>query len=106
MPEIAIRFCEFDRDPPSAPTVRIHRHYAALALFLGEAIDDEDLLSGFYAGLHAEQAAIQAHCHRCGFIAERAVPGGPSVNFDGNRKREAIATATFDHWDPLRKARN
>src|ERR1700693_1076948 len=27
------------------------------------------------------------------------VPGGPSVNFDGSRKREALATAAFDHWN-------
>jgi len=58
VPEITLRICEFDRDLPSAALFRIDIHYAAFALFLGEAIDDEDLLAEFYARLHVEQPAV------------------------------------------------
>jgi hypothetical protein len=58
MPEIAVRFCEFDGDLPAAADFRIDKHYTAFALFFGEAIHDEDLLAEFYAGLHLEQPAV------------------------------------------------
>ena len=58
MPEITGHICEFDCDLPSAALFRIDIHYAAFALFLGEAVDDEDLLAEFYARLHVEQAAV------------------------------------------------
>ena len=58
MPEITVHICAFDRYLPSAALFRINIHYAAFALFLGEAIDDEDLLAEFYAGIHVEQPAV------------------------------------------------
>jgi len=106
VPEITVRICEFDRDPPSAALFQIDRHYTAFASFFGEAIDDEDLLAEFYVGLHVEQAAVLAHSHRGGYIAEGTVPGGPTVNFDWNRKRESLATPAFDHWDLPGNVRN
>jgi len=42
----------------SAALFRIDIHHATFALFLGEAIHDEDLLAEFYTRLHIEQAAI------------------------------------------------
>ena len=58
MPEITLRVCEFDRDLPSTALFRIDRHDAAFAPFLGEAVDDEDLLAEFYGRLHVEQTAV------------------------------------------------
>jgi len=58
VPEIAVGICEFDRDLASAALFRIDIHYAAFALFLGEAVHDEDLLAEFYAGIHVEQPAV------------------------------------------------
>ena len=58
MPEITVRICKFDRDLPSATVCRIDKNYPAFALFLGEAIDDENLLAESYARLQVEQAAV------------------------------------------------
>jgi hypothetical protein len=48
VPKITVRTCEFDSDLPSVALFRIDGHYVAFALFLGEAINDEDLLAEFY----------------------------------------------------------
>jgi hypothetical protein len=58
VPEITIRICEFDPDLLPAALFRIDIHYAAFAFFLSEAIDDQDFLAEFYAGLHVEQPAV------------------------------------------------
>ena len=58
MPEITVRICKFDSDLPSGAVCRIDENYPAFAFFLGEAIDDEDLLAEFYARFHVEQAAV------------------------------------------------
>lgn len=102
MPEIALSFCKFNRDLPSAPLLRININYAAFALFFRETIDDENLLAELYRRLHVEQPAIQAYRHCGSHIAEGVVPGSPSINFDRNRKREALATAALNHGDLLR----
>ncbi len=97
MPEIALRVCKFNCDLPSAALFGIDVNYPALALFFGETIDDENLLAELDARLHVEQPTVQAHRHRGGYIAEGMVPGSPSVNFHGNGKWEALATAAFNH---------
>jgi hypothetical protein len=101
MPEIAARFCKFDGDLPAAAGFRIDKHNAAFAFFFGETVDDEDLLAGFYAGAHLEQPAVQADGLGGGYISEGTVSEGMSVNFDGNREREALATAALDHRNLL-----
>jgi len=106
VPKITVRIYEFDSDLPSAALFRIDRHYAAFALFRGEAINDEDLLAESYARLHVEQPTVTAHRHRSGYSSERMVPRSPSVDFDGNRKRKALATAAFDHRNLLRDVGN
>ena len=58
VPEIAVRFCEFDGDLSVAASFRIDKYYTAFALFFGEAIYDKDLLAEFYGGLHLEQPAM------------------------------------------------
>lgn len=105
MPEIALSFCKFNRDLPSAPLFRIDINYAAFALFFCETIHDQNLLAELYRRLHVEQPAVQANSHRGSYIAERVIPGSSSVNFDGNRKREALATAALNHGNLLRSAR-
>jgi hypothetical protein len=106
MPEVAIRICEFDRDLPSAALSRIDVHHAAFAFFLCEAVDDEDLLAEFYARLHVEQPTVQAHCQRGGYFAEGMIARAPTVNFDGDGKRDALAAATFNHRNLLRIFKN
>jgi hypothetical protein len=104
VPEIAFRFCKFDGYLPSAALFRFYIHDPAFALFLRETIHNENFLAEFYARLHVEQPPVQAHRHRGGYIAERMIPGTPSVNFHGNGKREALATAAFNHANLLRSA--
>ncbi len=60
VPEITIRVCigEFDSDSPATARLRFDIDYVAFALFFGEAIDDEELLAEFYAGLHVEQPTV------------------------------------------------
>src|SRR3984957_16940097 len=106
VPEIAVRFCEFDGDLPAAAEFRIDKHYAAFALFFCEAVHDKDLLAEFYWGLHVEQPAIQADGHGGGYIAEGTVSGSASVNFDGNRIGKARATAALDHRNLLSNPKN
>jgi hypothetical protein len=60
VPEITARthLGELDGDSPATARLRFDINYAAFALFFGEAIDDENLLAEFYAGLHVEQPAV------------------------------------------------
>jgi hypothetical protein len=60
VPEISVRMRigEFNTDSPATAGLRMDINYAAFALFFGEAIDDENLLAEFYAGLHVEQPTV------------------------------------------------
>ena len=101
MPEITVRICKFDSDLPSAPVCRIDENYPAFALFLGEAIDDQDPLAKFYPRLYVEQATVFANCHRSGYYSEWMVTRTPAVDFNGNCKRESLAPAAFNHRNLL-----
>jgi hypothetical protein len=101
VPEIPVRAREFDGNSPSAALLRFDIHDATFARFLGEAIDDQDPLAEFYPRRHVEQATVFANCHRGGHCSERMVPRTPAVDFDGNRKRESVAAAAFDHRNLL-----
>jgi hypothetical protein len=97
VPEIPVPTREFDGNSPSAALLRFDIHDATFALFLGEAIDDQDPLAKFYPRLHVEQATVFANRHRGGYCSERMVTRTPAVNLNGNRKRESVAATAFDH---------
>src|SRR5580692_2026481 len=101
VPEIPLPTRECDGNSPLAALLRFDIHDATFALFLGEAIDDQDPLAKFYPRLHVEQATVFANCHRRGYCSERMVSRTPAVDFNGNCKRESLAPAAFNHRNLL-----
>ena len=66
---------------------------AALALFLREAIDDENSLALLEVGRDGDARAVRVHVQRGRMIAKRLIVRRASVHDHGNMKGESAAAA-------------
>jgi hypothetical protein len=58
MPEVTGAACKFDGNLSPAAPFRIDVYDAALAFFLGKAVDDGHLLAELYSRLHIKESTI------------------------------------------------
>lgn len=106
MPEVALFLGKFHSYFLFLVAVRrVHIDNAAFALFLGEAIHQENRLASFDPGCQGQERAVHIHGFSHRDVAEWQAALGAAVHVNRNREWEALAASFVFHRLPPRFVR-
>jgi hypothetical protein len=85
VPEIAFGTREFNSNFILTPEISADEHHAALPLFFGDRIHEQECLAGFNFYAQRQQASVHTYSFSLGVTPERPVIGSTPIHSNRNR---------------------